>query len=156
VPYRPGQRIVTHGHGSAGVAQGHRSQRLMDVVRSQFAQSHAADGGQDRGEDVLVLLDRLGGAAVQALGEPVFGGAADRVVRLGPDACFDVAVERLEPVLDDGLGLPGDFAADPLAVRVESEADHSPPASVAVPMPVAVAAWRIMLEEDPIFAPSAP
>ena len=92
---------------------------------------------------------------MQALREPVFGGAPDRVVRLGPDACFDVAVERLEPVLDDRLGLAGDFAPDPLAVRVVPEADHSPPAAVAVPVPVAVAARRIMLEEDPVFAPSA-
>src|SRR6266480_4120558 len=92
---------------------------------------------------------------MKTLREPVFRGAADRVVRLRPDACFDVAVERLEPVLDDGLGLAGDFAPDPLAVRIESEADHSPPPTVAVPVPVAVTARRIMLEEDPVFAPSA-
>jgi len=72
---------------------------------------------------------------VQALGEPVFGGPPDGVVRLGPDACFDVAVEGFEPVLDDGLGLDGDFAPDPPAVCVVSEADHSPPAAVAVPVP---------------------
>jgi hypothetical protein len=92
------------------------------------------------GEDVLVLLDRLGGPAVKALGEPVFGGAPDRVVRLCPDACFDVAVQRLEPVLDDGFGLAGDFAPDPLAVGVVSEADYSAPAAVAVPVAVAVTA----------------
>jgi hypothetical protein len=89
------------------------------------------------------------------LREPVLGGAPDRVVRLCPDPCFDVAVERLEPVLDDGLGLAGDFAPDPPAVGVESEADHSPPPAVAVPVPVAVTARRIMLEENPVFAPSA-
>ena len=92
---------------------------------------------------------------MKTLREPVFGGAPDRVVRLRPDACFDVAVERLEPVLDDGLGLAGDLAPDPFAVGVVSEADHSPPAAVAVPVPVAVTARRIMLEEDPVFAPSA-
>src|SRR5439155_7176415 len=132
-----------------------RRQRLADVVGGQVAQSRAADGGQDRAEDVFVLLDRLGGAAVQALSEPVVGGAPDGVVRLGPDACFDVAVEGFEPVLDDGLGLAGDLAADPLAVRVVPEADHSAPAAVAVPVPVAVTARRIMLEEDSVFAPSA-
>ena len=89
---------------------------------------------------------------MQALGEPVVGGAPDRVVRLRPDARFDVAVERFEPVLDDGLGLAGDFAADPLAVCVVSEADHSAPAAVAVPVPVAVTARRIVLEEDPVRA----
>ena len=92
---------------------------------------------------------------MKTLREPVFGGAPDRVVRLRPDAGFDVAVERLEPVLDDGLGLAGDFAPDPPAVRVESEADYSPPAAVAVPVPAAVTARRIMLEEDSVFAPSA-
>ena len=92
---------------------------------------------------------------MQALCEPVVGGAADGVVRLGPDACFNVAVEGFEPVLDDGLGLAGDFAPDPLAVGVESEADDSPPAAVAMPVAVAVAARRIVLEEDPVFAPSA-
>src|SRR5437763_792951 len=68
---------------------------------------------------------------MKTLREPVFGGAPDRVVRLRPDPCFDVAVQRLEPVLDDGFGLAGDLAPDPLAVRVESEADHSPPAAIA-------------------------
>ena len=34
-------------------------------------------------------------------------------------------MERFEPVLDDGLGLPGDLAPDPLAVRAEPEADHA-------------------------------
>ena len=92
---------------------------------------------------------------MKTLGEPVIGGAPDSVVRLGPDACFNVVVQPLEPVLDDGLGLAGDLAPDPPAVRVESEADHSPPAAVAVPVPVAVTARRIMLEEDPVFAPSA-
>jgi hypothetical protein len=60
VPYRPGQRAAAHGHGGAGIAQGHRGQRPVDVVGRQLAQPLAADGGQDRREDVLVLLDRLG------------------------------------------------------------------------------------------------
>ena len=155
VPYRPGQRVVAHGDGGAGVAQGHRRQGLVDVVGGQFAQPHAADGGQDRGEDVLVLLDRLGGAAVQALREPIVCGTPDRVVRLRPDPCFDVAVEGFEPVLNDGLGLAGDLAPDPPAVRVVPEADDSSPPAVAVPVAVAVTARRIVLEEDSVFAPSA-
>ena len=97
----------------------------------------------------------LGDRPLQPFLEPVFRGAPDRVVRLRPDACFEVAVERLEPVLDDGFGLAGDFAPDPLAVCVESEADHSPPPALAVPVPVAVTAGRIVLEEDPVFAPAA-
>jgi hypothetical protein len=88
VAYRPGQRVVAHGDGGAGIAQGHRRQRLVDVVGAQFAQPHAANRGQDRGEDVLVFLDRLGGPAVQALGEPVVGGAPDGVVRFGPGHLF--------------------------------------------------------------------
>jgi len=127
----------------------------VHVVGGQVTQPRAADDGQDRGEDVLVLLDRLGGPAVQALREPVVGGAPDRVVRLRSDAGFDVAVEGFEPVLDDGLGLAGDFAPDPPAVRVLSEAYHSAPPAVAVPVPVAVTAWRVVLEEDSVFAPSA-
>jgi len=83
----------------------------------------------------------------ETLREPVFGGAAGQCSSLCPDACFDVAVERLEPVLDDGLGLAGHLAPDPPAVRIESEADHSPPPAVAVPVAVAVTARRIVLEE---------
>jgi hypothetical protein len=74
---------------------------------------------------------------------------------LAPDTCFDVAVERFEPVLNDGLGLAGDFASDSLAVGVVSEADDSAPAAVAVPVAVAVTARRIVLEEDSVFALSA-
>jgi hypothetical protein len=52
---------------------------------------------EDRLEDVLVLFDRLGGAAVEPGGEPVFGGLPDGVVYV---ACLrgDALVELLVQV----------------------------------------------------------
>jgi len=47
---------------------------LPDVVRRQVAELAGADDLENGLEDVLVLLDRLGGAAVQPVGEPVLGG----------------------------------------------------------------------------------
>jgi hypothetical protein len=125
----------------------------VHVVGGQFAQPPGADRGQDRGQDVLVLLDRFGRPAAKPLFQPLFGGAPDRVVRARPQACFEVAVQRFEPVLDDGFGPAGDLTPDPLAVRAEAEADRSPPAALAVPVPVAVAVGGVVLEEDSVLAP---
>jgi len=65
-------------------------------------------------------------------------------------------MQHLEPVLDDGLGLAGELAPDPLAVGAEPEADRAAPAALAVPVPRAVAAGGVVLEEDPVLAPTAP
>ena len=51
-----------------------------DVRGGQVAELAGADDAQDRRQDVLVLGDRFGGAAVQPVGEPVVGGLADGVV----------------------------------------------------------------------------
>src|SRR5580693_8173505 len=104
---------------------------------------------------MLVLLDRCGRSAVQPFLEPVFGRVPDSVVRPGSDARFEVAVKRLEPVLDRGLGLAGDLAPDPPPVRTEPEADYTAPPALAVSVPVAVTARSVVLEEDPVFAPAA-
>ena len=49
-------------------------------------------------------------------------------------------MKRSQPVLDHGPGFAGDLAPDPFSVGPESEADHSPPPALTVPVPVAVAA----------------
>ena len=155
VPDRPGQRVVAHDHGRTRVAQCHRRQRLVHVSGGQLAQPPGADGGQDRGEDVLVFLDGLGRPATEAFGQPVFSRVADGIARAGLDACVEVAVQRLQPVLDDRFGFAGDLAPDSLPVRAEAEADHAPPPARAVPVPVAVPARAVVLEEDPVLAPAA-
>jgi len=94
--------------------------------------------------------------AVEPVAQPVVGRVLDGVVRLGPDARVQVVVQRFEPVLDDGLGFAGDLAPDPPAVRAESQADHAPPPAFAVPVPIAVTARNVMLEEDSVLAPAAP
>lgn len=154
MPDRPRQCVVAHGYGGTRVASGHCRQRLVHIAGRQFAQSPGADRGQDRGQDVLVLLDGLGGPAVEAFGQPVFGRAPDGIVWACLDACVEVAVKRLEPVLDDRFGVAGDLASDPFAVWTESEADHSPPPALAMPVPVVVTARAIVLEEDPVLAPA--
>jgi len=128
----------------------------VHVCGGQLAELPGADRGQDRCQDVLVLLDCLGRPAVQPFLQPVVGCVPDGVVRPGSDARFEVAVQRLEPVLDHGLGLAGDLAPDPLPVWTEPEADDAAPPALAVPVPVAVAARSVVLEEDPVLAPATP
>jgi hypothetical protein len=64
-------------------------------------------------------------------------------------------MQFLQPVLNDGFVLAGYLASDPLTVRSEAEADHAPPSALAVPVPVRVSTWGVMLEEDPVLAPAA-
>jgi hypothetical protein len=110
---------VPHAHRGGGVPGGHGGQRLPDVGRGQVAEFAGADDGQDRLQDVLVLRDRLGGAAVQPVGEPVFGGLPDGVVGvagLGGEAGVELVVQVAELVDDGGFGGAADFAAGACAV----------------------------------------
>jgi hypothetical protein len=74
------QREVTHRHGRPGVVDSHLRQRLPDVGSCQLAKFPGADDLEDRLKDVLVLLDRFGRAAVEAIREPVLCGLAHGVV----------------------------------------------------------------------------
>ena len=58
------ERQVPHRDRGGGVPGRHLGQGLPHVGRGQLAELAGADDGQDRLEDVLVLGDRLGGAAV--------------------------------------------------------------------------------------------
>jgi len=85
---------------------------------------------QDRLEDVLVLLDRFGGAAVEPVGEPVPGGLPDGVVGvagLGGDALVELVVQVAEFVDDGGFGGAADFAAGACAVAGVAEGDLAAP-----------------------------
>ena len=78
-----------------------------------------ADDGQDRLEDVLVLGDGLGGAAVEPVGEPVLGGLPRGVVGvagLGGDPLVELGVQVAELIHHGGLGLAADLP--PLALPV--------------------------------------
>jgi hypothetical protein len=152
----PGDRVVAHRHRGRGVPGGHGIQRLPYVGRGELAEPAGADRGQDGRQDVFVLLDGLGRPAVQSLAQPVVGGVPERIVRPGLDAGVEVIMKRAQPVLDDGPGFAGDLAPDAFPVGPESEADHAPPAALAVPVPFAVAAGGGVLEEDPVLAPAAP
>ncbi len=156
MPYRPRQCIVAHRHGGGRVLGSHRRQRLAHIAGRQLTQSSGADGCKDRGENVLVLLDRLSGPAIESFLQPVFRRALDCVVRAGPQARFEVSMKCSQPILNDSLGFAGDLAADPFAVRPVSETDHSSPPARAVPVPGAVVTEATVLEEDPIFTPAAP
>jgi len=79
----------------------------VHIARRQLAQSPGADRRQDRGQDILVLLDRLGRPAVKPFGQPVFGCAPEGVVRAWPDACFEVGT-----LVGVRPGLPVGGAAD--------------------------------------------
>jgi hypothetical protein len=71
------ERQVPHAHRRGGIPGCHRGQRPPYVSCGQLAELPGADGFEDRLQDVLVLLDRLGRAALQPVGEPVLSGLAD-------------------------------------------------------------------------------
>ena len=113
-------------HRGGGVPGRHGGQRLPHVGGGQVAELAGADDGQDRLQDVLVLGDCLGGAAVQPVGEPVLGGLPDGVVGvagLGGDAFVELGVQVAELVHDGGLGRAADLA--PLALAVAGVAQRS-------------------------------
>ena len=113
------EREVAHGHRRGGVPGRHGGQRLPDVGGGQVAELAGADDGQDRLQDVLVLRDGFGGAALEPVGEPVLGGLADGVVGvagLGGDPFVELGVQVAELVDDGGFGGAADLAADALAV----------------------------------------
>ena len=110
---------MPHDHRGGGVPGGHGGQRLPHVGGRQVAELAGADDAQDRLQDVLVLGDRLGGAAVEPVGEPVLGGLPDGVVGvagLGGDPFVELGVQVAELVHDGGLGLAADLP--PLAPPV--------------------------------------
>ena len=87
------------------------------------------------GEDVLVFLIVLGtGRAGLARASRL--RRAGWCSSAGPGRLFDVAVERLEPVLDDGLGLPETLRRSACRRR-RIRGHHSSPPAVAVPVAVA-------------------
>src|SRR5262249_28466149 len=113
------ERKVPHAQRGGGVPGCHGGQRLPHVSRGQVAPLPRADDGQDGLEDVLVLGDRFGGAAVQPAGEPVLGGLPDGVVCVAGfwgDALVELEVQVAELVHDGGFGLAADLA--PLALPV--------------------------------------
>ena len=63
----------------------------MHIPGGQVAQFPGADRCQDRCQDVLVLLDRLGGPAAEPVPQPVFGCAPDRVALV----CLEAGLEFL-------------------------------------------------------------
>jgi len=127
VPDGPLEREVAHGHCGAGVPGRHGGQRLPDVGGGQVAELSGADDGQDRLQDVLVLLDRLGGAAVEPVGEPVLGGLPDGVVGLAGDPFVKLVVQVTEFVDNGGFGRAADFAAGAFAVAGVAQGDLAAP-----------------------------
>ena len=106
-------------------------------------------------QHVLVLLDRFGGAAVQAVGEPVLGGLPDGVVGvagLGGHALVELVVQVAELVDDSGLGLAADLAAGACAVAGVAGGEFASPQARAVPVAVRVAAGAAVFEGDAVFA----
>ena len=153
------EREVPHGDRGGGVPGGHGGQRLPHVGGGEVAEFPGADDGQDGFEDVLVFLDRLGGAAVEPVGEPVVGGLADGVVGvagLGGDAFVELVVQVAEFVHDGGLGGAADLAAGAFPVAGVSEGDFAAPQSRAVPVALGVAAGAAVFEGDAVFAAPAP
>ena len=153
------EREVPHRDRGGGVPGGHGGQCLADVGGGQVAEFPGADDGQDGLEDVLVLLDGLGGAALEPVGEPVVGGLADGVVGvagLGGDALVELGVQVAELVDDGGLGGAADLAAGAFPVAGVAEGDLAAPQARAVPVALGVAAGAAVFEGDAVFTAPAP
>jgi hypothetical protein len=159
VPDGPLQRQVPHAHRSGGVPGGHRGQRLAYVAGGQLAQLAGADDSQDRLEDVLILPYGLGGAAVQAVGEPVLGRLPNGVMGvagLGGDAFVELVVQVAKLVHNGGLSLAADLAPLALSVAGVAQCQFAAPQARAVPVAVRVAAGAAVFEGDAVFAAPAP
>src|SRR5262249_54717845 len=112
-------------------------------------------------KNVLVLLDRLGRAAVEPFLQPVLCRLAygvGGVASLRSDPHVQVGVQGLQLVLDRGLGLAGDFPPDAaLAIRRVPERDRATPYARAAVVPFRIAASTApVLKMDRVLAPSAP
>ena len=153
------EREVPHAHRGGGVPRRHRGQGLPHVRRREVAELAGADDLQDRLQDVLVLRDRFGGAARQAVAEPVLGGLPDRVVGVAGlrcDARIELVVQVPELVDDGCFGLAADLAAGSCAVAGVSGGEFAAPQARAVPVAVRVAAGAAVFEGDAVFAVPAP
>ena len=125
VPDGPLECQVPHRDRGGGVPGGHGGQGLADVGGGQVAELAGPDDLQDRRQDVAVLGDGLGRAALQPVGEPVLGGLADGVVDVAGFGCdpFVKLGAQVAELVDDGcLGGAADFP--PLALAVAGVA-HS-------------------------------
>jgi hypothetical protein len=153
------EREVPHAHRGGGVPGRHGGQRLPDVGGSQVAELAGSDDLQDRLQDVLVLRHRFGGAAVQAVGEPVLGGLPECVVGvagLRGDALVELVVQVPELVDDGRFGGAADLAAGPCAVAGVPGGEFATPQARAASVAVRVAAGAAVLEGDAVLAVPAP
>ena len=153
------EREVPHAHCRGGVSGGHGGQRLADVGRREVAELAGADDLQDGRQDVLVLGDGLGGAAVQSVGEPVLGGLADGVVDvagLGTDPFVELGAQVAELVYHGGLGSAADLPPLALPVAGVAHGEFTAPQAGAVPVPLRVATGAAVFEGDAVFAAPAP
>jgi hypothetical protein len=153
------EREVPHAHRRGGVPGRDDGQRLPHVGRGQLAELPGADDGQDRLQHVLVLLDRLGRAALQPVGEPVLGGLPDGVMGvagLAGDAFVEFVVQVAEFVHDGGFGGAADFAAGAFPVAGVPEGDFAAPQAWAVPVALRVAAGAAAFEGNAVFAAPTP
>ena len=150
---------MPHAHRGGGVPGRHGGQGLPHVGRREVAELAGADDGQDRLQDVLVLRDRFGGAALEAVGEPVLGGLPDGVVGvagLGGDAGVELVVQVAELVDDGGFGGAADLAAGAFSVAGVAGGEFAAPQARAVAVAVRVAAGAAVFEGDAVFAVPAP
>jgi hypothetical protein len=92
--------------------------------RSGIVPMIASSGRSESRLTSTVLAERPGRPSSSQSATAFF----DRIGRSGPDTGVQFRVQRLELVLDLGLGLAADLAADPLPVHVETERDHPAPA----------------------------
>jgi hypothetical protein len=91
-----------------------------------------------------------------ATAAPVGHGLLDGVARRAAHAGVQLGVHSLELVLDLSPGLPADFPAEPLSVRVKTERDHPAPAPRTGLVMSAVPAVRPVIEVDTVFAVAVP
>ncbi len=129
------------------------------VSGRQLAQLAVTDGLQDGRQDVLVLLDRPGGAAVESFLQPGLGRLPYGVGGIsGPrgDPLVQILMKPLQLVEESGLRCGDDLLLHALAVRVVAQADLGPPPARTGPVSLRICTRPPVIERDRVLASPAP
>ena len=122
----PSQDRVDGLQGSRGEVVPAGFEPVIDVVGGQLLELVRADERDEVGlGEALVVVDRLGGQSLGALGEPVADGVLNRGAVAGLDARFWLGDGLPELVLDDLLGSAIALEAVAVALAVGAEVDGS-------------------------------
>src|SRR5215469_12237390 len=120
----------------------------MDIASSQVPQRYVTQGGQQRLERVVSIVDRLSRPAAKTASEPVLSAATDGVRGRGLDAVVQLVMQGLELVLDLLLGPARHLTTVAPASRPGAKRDSATPAARTSTVVAVVPAIACVIEVD--------